>query len=86
MFGPPFSPSEARGVDQDAAGSLSASSIVRREKSLFPAMLLPFCAGVPAIGVGQCALSVASECLPVGSLYFEEMPRFEFGPRIASPA
>ena len=26
-----------------------------RLKSLFPAALLPFCAGVPAIGVGHCA-------------------------------
>lgn len=32
-----------------------ANSVVRREESLFPAALLPFCAGVPAIGVGHPA-------------------------------
>lgn len=30
-----------------------ASSSARREKSLFPAALFPFCAGVPAMGVGH---------------------------------
>lgn len=33
----------------------SANSTVLRLLSLFPAALLPFCAGVPAIGVGQPA-------------------------------
>jgi hypothetical protein len=35
----------------------SASSIARREKSLFPAALFPFCAGVPAIGVGHIRIA-----------------------------
>lgn len=51
MFGPPFSPSEPRGVPQSPAASSSAL----RLKSLFPAALFPFRAGVPAIGVGQSA-------------------------------
>ena len=29
-------------------------------KSLFPAALFPFCAGVPAIGVGHCAACAGS--------------------------
>jgi len=41
------------GVGHIAASSDRAWSIVRREKSLLPARLFPFCAGVPAIGVGQ---------------------------------
>jgi hypothetical protein len=57
-----------------------------RLKSLLPAALLPFCAGVPAIGVGQALTSVTSECLPAGSLYSELLPRWDFVPLIASPA
>mgnify|MGYP003341845860 FL=1 len=40
--------SEVRGLDHDA------SATVLRLLSLFPAGLFPFCAGAPAIGVGQC--------------------------------
>ncbi|WP_253861223.1 hypothetical protein [Achromobacter ruhlandii] len=59
-----FSPSAARGVGQ------AASSTVRRLLSLFPAALFPFCAGVPAIGVGQPAsatwcVSIVGAELPV---------------------
>jgi hypothetical protein len=88
MFGPPFSPSDPRGVLHiDAWFSIPtcrftpsgvipvalvpglsvlppfgtfgvnhcccASSSAFRLKSEFPAALFPFCAGVPAIGVGQ---------------------------------
>ena len=44
-----FSPSAERGVGHDA------NSTVLRLLSLLPAALLPFCAGVPAIGVGHPA-------------------------------
>jgi hypothetical protein len=36
-----------------------ASATVRRLLSLLPAALFPFCAGVPAIGVGHPVVSVA---------------------------
>lgn len=55
MFGPPFSPSDPLGVPHIAAASSSA----RRVKSLFPAALFPFCAGVPAIGVGHIVAAAA---------------------------
>jgi hypothetical protein len=40
------------------------SSTVLRLESLFPAALFPFCAGVPAIGVGQPAVCARSLRLP----------------------
>lgn len=39
-------------------------STVLRDESLFPASLLPFCAGVPAIGVGQPA---SDTCLRIST-------------------
>jgi hypothetical protein len=48
-FGPPLLPSVARGVFHPK------NATVLRLLSLFPASLLPFCAGVPAMGVGQPA-------------------------------
>jgi len=88
MFGPPFSPSDPRGVPHildwfssptvtlrpsgvipvgvvpsgiarpplgvsGVAHMRSARSSAFRLKSLLPAALFPFCAGVPAIGVGH---------------------------------
>jgi hypothetical protein len=41
-----------------------ANSSAFRLKSLFPAALFPFCAGVPAIGVGQFAASIISHATP----------------------
>jgi hypothetical protein len=41
-----------------------ANSTVLRLLSLFPAALLPFCAGVPAIGVGQPAIAASAGNAP----------------------
>lgn len=49
----PLFPSDARGVGQPA------SATVFLELSLFPAALFPFCAGVPAIGVGQPVIAIS---------------------------
>lgn len=56
-FGPPFSASDARGVPHITA---RASSSAFRLKSEFPAALFPFCAGVPAIGVGHAVAAIPS--------------------------
>jgi hypothetical protein len=63
-FGPPFSASDARGVPHIARANSSAF----RLKSLLPAALFPFCAGVPAIGVGHFASTIVarlSDCAAV---------------------
>jgi hypothetical protein len=68
-----FSPSAARGVGHPA------NSTVLRLLSLFPAALLPFCAGVPAIGAGQPASA---------TIWFSGRPVSQglasFAPRLAS--
>ena len=46
--------------DPVGVGPECASQTVRRLLSVFPAGLLPFCAGVPAIGVGQPASRATS--------------------------
>ena len=78
-FGPPFEPSVARGVFQ------LESATVFLLLSLFPASLLPFCAGVPAIGVGQeanCAClgnwSVRERSDPSGLTAVSAMPSESF--------
>jgi hypothetical protein len=58
MFGPPFAPSLARGVDHSAFGPFTVSrtpaiTSTIRLKSVPPAALYSLVDGVPAIGVGH---------------------------------
>lgn len=77
-----FSVTDPALVESDAEGVVHpASATVFRLLSLFPAALLPFCAGVPAIGVGHPAkyacrgswstLSLPSRCATIPGVSFQ---------------
>lgn len=57
---PAGKPVSSSPVAVSRAGLCAVRSTVLRDESLLPAALLPFCAGVPAIGVGQDASRATS--------------------------
>lgn len=60
----------ALGVGNDETSTPAARRSAFRLKSLFPAALLPFCAGVPAIGVGHCAACAGRGVPPAPNAWF----------------